>query len=82
MKQKDGNTLLYLSVFDWPKDGRLVVPTNAEVVSAKLLAGGKSLTAKNGTDGVEIMVPQSAPDEMASVIKLELKGQVSPTGNR
>src|SRR6476620_10196869 len=49
MKQQNTNTILYLSVFDWPKDGKLLVPTNNEVVSATLLAGGKSLSAKNGT---------------------------------
>ena len=82
MKQKDGNTILYLSVFDWPNSGKLLVPTTNEVVSAKLLASGKSISAKNGADGIEINLPQSAPDTIASVIKLEIKGKVSTTGNR
>jgi alpha-L-fucosidase len=82
MKQKDGNTILYLSVFDWPKDGKILVPTTNQVVSAKLLTNGKSVSANNGTDGVEISVPSTAPDPIASVIKLELKGKVSATGSR
>jgi len=33
--------LLYVTVFDWPKDGKLVIPgLKNKVVSAKLLAGG------------------------------------------
>jgi alpha-L-fucosidase len=77
MKQHDDNTILYLSVFDWPKDGKLVVPVNNQLVSAKLLAGEKSLTAKNVNDNIEISLPGVAPDQIASVIKLELKGKVS-----
>jgi alpha-L-fucosidase len=77
MKQKNGNTILYLSVFDWPKDGKLVVSNNNQIMSAKLLAGGKSLVAKNVNDTIEISLPEIAPDPIASVIKLELKGRVS-----
>ena len=35
----DGRTRLYLHVFDWPKDGRLVVPqSNGKPLAARLLA--------------------------------------------
>ncbi len=70
----DGATL-YLHVFDWPADGRLVVPglKNA-VVSASLLAGGKTLPAAGARQGVVISVPPSAPDKISSTIVLKVKG--------
>lgn len=74
-KEKNNNTTLYFSVFDWPKDGKLVVPGLInEVVSAKLLANGAKLKTETSSNGLIINVPQNAPDEIASVIKVEVKG--------
>ena len=77
--KKDGtnSTTLYISVFDWPKDGKLVVPgVKNEIISAKLLATGKELKAKSDVGGIEIKVPEAAPDPIATVIKVEVKGKV------
>jgi alpha-L-fucosidase len=75
MKAHNGNTLLYLSVFDWPADGNLLVPEiKNEVLSAALLARGKKLKTTKTGDGLVIQVPKQAPDSIASVIKLEVKG--------
>jgi alpha-L-fucosidase len=74
-KTENGSTILYLSVFDWPSNGQLLVPGLKDaVVSAKLLAGGKVLTTTPGADGLTITVPAAAPDNIATVIKLEIKG--------
>jgi alpha-L-fucosidase len=74
-KTEKGRTFLYLSVFDWPANGQLVVPGfKGEVVAAKLLAGGKRLKTSPGADGLTISVPATAPDPIATVIKLEIKG--------
>jgi len=74
-KEKEGNTILYLSVFDWPSNGKLSVPgLNSKVLSAKLLAGGTTLKTAAATDGLTIDVPASAPDKIASVIRLEVSG--------
>jgi alpha-L-fucosidase len=74
-KMRNGNTILYLSVFDWPANGQLVIPgLKGEVVSAKLLAGGASLKTSPGSDGLVISVPEKASDPIATVIKLEVKG--------
>jgi alpha-L-fucosidase len=77
-KEQHGNTTLYLSVFNWPADKKLVVPgLQQPVTSAKLLATGKKLaTAKSG-GGLVITLPENAPDAMASVIKLEVKGIIA-----
>jgi alpha-L-fucosidase len=66
-----GNTR-YFHVFDWPADGRLVVPgLTARVGSARLLAGGPVKTESTGA-GLVIGVPASPPDPIASVIAVEL----------
>jgi alpha-L-fucosidase len=71
------STTLYLHVFDWPSDGKLVVPgLQNDVTSAKLLAGGKKLTAKHSEDGLVLSVPSRAPDRISSTIELKLKGEL------
>lgn len=75
-ENKDG-TILYLSVFDWPADGKLLIPKLAnEVISASLLAGGVTCKAVNTHEGVIISLPAKAPDANASVVKLQVKGNV------
>jgi alpha-L-fucosidase len=77
-KEQNGNTTLYLSVFNWPADKKLVVAgLQQPVTSAILLAGGKKLaTAKSG-EGLVITLPENAPDAIATVIKLQMKGIVA-----
>jgi alpha-L-fucosidase len=76
-KESKGKTTLYLSVFDWPKDGKLLVPgLKNKIISSKLLADNKSLKTSATADGLVITVPATAPDAIASVIKLEVKGKV------
>lgn len=73
-KEQNGNTILYLSVFDWPTDGKLVVPgIEKPVVSATLLTNGKKLKTSSVADGLQLAVPEKAPDPIATVIKLQLK---------
>jgi len=77
-KELHGNTVLYLSVFDWPKDGKLTVAgLTQEITSATGLADGKSLKTKNSANGLEISLPDKAPDAIASVIKVTVKGKVA-----
>ena len=74
--QKPGK--LYLHVFDWPKNGELVVPgLKNHVTKAYLLAdaNGSPLTATAGDDGVTVKVPAAAPDKIASVVVLEIEGK-------
>lgn len=66
---------LYLHVFDWPKDGRLVVPgLKSSVRSARLLAGGVPLRVESKGNDKLIHLPAAAPDPVASVIRVELDG--------
>ncbi|TCJ19573.1 alpha-L-fucosidase [Flaviaesturariibacter flavus] len=75
--RKEGakTTTLYFSVFDWPQDGRLLVPgISKEVVSASILGGGKVKTELT-PEGLKLQVPATAPDPVASVIRVTFRGQ-------
>ena len=67
--------VLYLHVFDWPKDGRLLVPgLRNQVSSAQLLAGGNLLPTAPGDAGLMVTVPAVAPDPVSSTIVLSVRG--------
>ena len=71
---RKGGTL-YLHVFDWPKDGKLIVPLNNEAKSATLLADGKKISVKHTDGKLMIKVPAAAPDVADSVIALAIQGE-------
>lgn len=71
-------TVLYLSVFEWPEDGKLLIPDlDNKIVSAKLLADNSNLSTTSSKKGLVINVPGKAIDPIATVIKLEVKGNVA-----
>ncbi len=81
-KVKGDSSTLYLHVFNWPDDGKLVVPGLKNVAtSARLLATGDILNLRRDGDDVVIEVPRTAPDPVSSTVVLEIKGQpeVIPT---
>lgn len=65
---------LYLHVFDWPADGVLSVPMRADVAHATLLAM-PSRPLQVTADGAQtkIALPVTAPDPIATVIRLDLR---------
>jgi len=76
-------TTLYLHVFDWPKNGQLLLPgLKNQVESARLLAGGKNLKFNRTEDGVIVKVPNLAPDSISSALVLKIKDppQVAEAG--
>lgn len=75
-KDAGAETVLYLHVFDWPADGRLVVPGLSNAVkSASVLATGTACTAEAGPNGVTITLPKDAPDAISSTVKLVIAGK-------
>ncbi len=72
--QKPGK--LYLHVFDWPADGKLVVPgLGNRVGKASLLATGETLeTARDGSN-VVVNLPAKALDPIDTVVVLEIEGE-------
>lgn len=78
-KEGANSTTLYFTVFDWPKDGKLMVPgVKNEVLSAKILAGG-DLKIKSDEGGLALKVADAAPDPIATVIRVEVKGKIATT---
>ena len=76
---RKGQTL-YLHVFDWPKDGNLVVPLVNEVTKATLLASpGTRLEVEAETNDVVLTVTKEAPDKIDTVIALEIEGNPKVT---
>ena len=74
-KRHGNTTTLYLHVFDWPKDGKLVVPgLKNKVLSAKLLDGGKTLKFQPNDAETIVSVPKTAPDAISSTVVLEIQG--------
>jgi alpha-L-fucosidase len=71
----DGKNRLYLHVFDWPNDGRLVVPgMDAKVVNAYLMAdpAHAPLACETAADHLTIALPAAAPDPDVSVVVLDV----------
>jgi alpha-L-fucosidase len=76
---RKGQTL-YLHVFDWPKDGNLVVPLVNGVTKATLLASpGARLEVEAETNDVMLSVPKEAPDKIDTVIALKIEGNPKVT---
>jgi alpha-L-fucosidase len=77
-REEKGDTVLYVSVFDWPADGRIeLLDLKNKIRSARLLAGGGRLKTSVSANGATINLPKTAPDAIASVIKLVVKGKVA-----
>jgi alpha-L-fucosidase len=73
----DGNTRLYLHVFNWPADGRLVVTglTNEPLTAkARMLANDASLQVAKDGGQLSISLLAQAADPIATVIVLDVKG--------
>ncbi len=73
----DGTTL-YLHVFDWPADGRLLVSGLQNTVEgAYLLADSNkaALPVEAADNGVTVTLPAEAPDPVCTVVVLEVAGE-------
>jgi alpha-L-fucosidase len=67
---RKGDTL-YLHVFDWPADGRLVLPEVPGTVTDARLLTGEPLRLVTEGEGLAVHLPATAPDPDVSVIALE-----------
>jgi len=72
---ENGDTRLYLQVFDWPEDKILYVPVNNEAVQCYSLSGNNEMFEVEKTDeGLLVRLTGEAPDEISSVVVLDIKG--------
>jgi len=75
MKSAEKKTTLYLQVFDWPKDGSLVVPGLGNAVRNARIVGQKlHLPAQRSGANIVISVPKAPSHSACSVIALEVEG--------
>ncbi|MCK0157295.1 alpha-L-fucosidase [Cellulophaga sp. F20128] len=73
---------LFLSVFDWPQDGKLYLPgLESDIESATILnyASGKKLKYTVENNWIVFDVPYKKPDALVTVIEVKLKTQASKT---
>lgn len=71
---------LFLSVFNWPQDGKLYLPgLESEIISAKIIgiANSKELEYEKNNDWTVFTVPYKVPDAPVSVIEVKLKNNIS-----
>lgn len=78
-KKSGEKTILYISVFNWPEDGKLMVPglVGKKLISVKLLQTGAKLKPVMKEEFLEITLPSNPPDKAASVIKLVIRGNIN-----
>jgi alpha-L-fucosidase len=79
VKLKAGKTMLYLHVFDWPKDRQLLVPGLKTHVDKAYLLHDKSrvdLTSKATKDGLLVNLPEAMPYPISTTVVLEMKKQL------
>ncbi len=75
----DGSQTLYVHVWDWPEDRRVVLPTvTVAPKSARWLAGGDT-TTKIVPEGLEISLPENPLDPDVSVARLDFAAPVKVT---
>jgi alpha-L-fucosidase len=73
MAHADGTATLYLHVWDWPADGKVLLPgIKTAALTGRLLANGAAVTTTATADGLVVTLPGAAPDPDASVAALEL----------
>ncbi|HRV21239.1 MAG TPA: alpha-L-fucosidase, partial [Anaerohalosphaeraceae bacterium] len=74
-KTQNGKVTLYLHVFDWPSDGKLLVPgLKSSVRKAVLLDGKRKVKTEPAADGLLVHLPAKAPDAIDSVVAVTLDG--------
>ena len=81
-KEIEGGVRLYLHVFDWPANGKLVVPGILnEPKIAYLLSDREQqhLLVRRLEDAIVINVPEKAPDHINSVVVLDVRGSIDIT---
>jgi alpha-L-fucosidase len=67
--QKEGT--IYVHVLDWD-DRLLLVPVDAEIDKATLLANGRNIAFEQTDNGYLLQLPEDMPDEPVTVIRLDL----------
>jgi len=77
-KTAGDKTTLYLHIWDWPEDGKLLLPTLKETpVTGRILTNGQKVKFSTTGDGLVINLPGKATDPIVSVAVLEFDGPLT-----
>jgi len=72
---ENGDTRLYLQVFDWPEDKYLFVPVNNQAVQCYSLSGNEEMfEVEKAEEGLVVRLTGEAADEISTVVVLDIKG--------
>jgi alpha-L-fucosidase len=74
-KFHDGSTTIFLHVFDWPSNGKLVIPGLAGRVKSAKVLGGNHVTFTKGDGEVIVNVPSKMPNDHIGVVAIEVQGK-------
>ena len=74
-KFHEDSTTLYLHVFDWPANGKLVVPGLAGIVKDARVLGGYETTFAMGQGEVIVDIPSEMPNAHIGVVAIEVHGK-------
>ncbi len=75
------DTRLYLHIFDWPKDGRLVIPgisnTTTGEQACRMLAGQDSrlLIVQRDENALIVLLPPQPANDIDSVVQIDISGE-------
>jgi len=78
MKTKPaGSTTLYLHVWNWPADGKIVLSgVQQTAMSGRVLANGQAVSSAMSPEGLVVTVSGAAPDPDVSVVALEFANPI------
>jgi alpha-L-fucosidase len=75
VKVQGNQTFLFLHVFEWPENGKLVVPGIGNDVASARILGGESTSAQRVDSNIIIDLPPHPLHEAATVIELVIDGE-------
>jgi len=67
--------MIYVHLFNPPRDGSLLVPYSGAIAGAALLATGAALAFQRRDDRLTITLPETLPDDAVTVIALRLAAE-------
>jgi alpha-L-fucosidase len=73
-----GRSTLYLHVWTWPTDGRIVLPgVQQQPTGARMLVRGEAIRTEPSAEGLVVKLPEKAPDAPIAVAVLDFPGAVT-----
>ncbi len=76
-RSASGGTTLYLHVWEWPADGKVLLPTVAQsALSGRVLANAAAVSSASSPEGLVVSLPGAAPDADVSIVRLDFAAPV------